>query len=117
MPACTMQSCTPARIASLVTVEPEMASTPSEVPAASPEGLVVIDAASTALTGGKRLRARFCETGWRAVAPHERGAAVLDVAAAKAFGPDAPRGAHAAFTSVAKDAHALFRRYRQVVKR
>ncbi len=54
----------------------------SEVPAASPEGLVVIDAASTALTGGKRLRARFCETGWRAVAPRERGAAVLDVAAA-----------------------------------
>lgn len=54
----------------------------AEVPPASPEGLIVIDAAHTALTGGKRLRARFCEAGWRAVSPSRRDAEILDVAAA-----------------------------------
>ena len=33
-----------------------------------PDGRVLIDAAARTLTGGKRLRARFCHAGWTAVA-------------------------------------------------
>lgn len=44
---------------------------------------LVFDAATAATSGGKRLRARFCHTGWRAVsAPAQTEPAVLDVAAA-----------------------------------
>ncbi|WES65666.1 polyprenyl synthetase family protein [Microbacter sp. GSS18] len=32
-----------------------------------PEADLILDAASTAVSGGKRLRGRFCMTGWRAV--------------------------------------------------
>ena len=34
------------------------------------ETAAFLDAAAAALTGGKRLRARFCITGWQAVAEH-----------------------------------------------
>lgn len=69
------------------------------------------DAKETKLA--RKMRARAGADGLAPDHPLYLRAAALDVAAAKAFGPDAPRGAHAAFTSVAKDAHALFRRYRQ----
>lgn len=54
---------------------------------AGPEAQVFLDAATRTLTGGKRLRARFCVTGWRAVADADGGTndvpdAVLDAAAA-----------------------------------
>lgn len=47
----------------------------------SPEASLVIDAAASSLTGGKRLRARFCETGWRAVSPAIGAASIIDAAA------------------------------------
>lgn len=43
---------------------------------------MLIDAASAATDGGKRLRARFCHTGWRAVSSTAGSDAILDVAAA-----------------------------------
>lgn len=54
---------------------------------AGPEAQVFLDAATRTLAGGKRLRARFCVTGWRAVANAGGDAkaipdAVLDAAAA-----------------------------------
>ncbi|HYP74197.1 MAG TPA: polyprenyl synthetase family protein, partial [Microbacterium sp.] len=42
--------------------------------ATGPEGALFVDAAAAALTGGKRLRARFCVMGWRAVAERLSGA-------------------------------------------
>lgn len=52
-----------------------------------PETQVFLDAAADTLEGGKRLRARFCVTGWRAVAERDRPSAsipdsVSDAAAA-----------------------------------
>lgn len=52
-----------------------------------PETGLFLDAAARTLAGGKRLRARFCVTGWRAVAEGEDAVAelpleVLDAAAA-----------------------------------
>ncbi|MFK4789545.1 polyprenyl synthetase family protein [Microbacterium sp. ZW T5_56] len=47
----------------------------------SPEAALVIDAAASALTGGKRLRARFCEAGWRAVSPAIGSDIIIDAAA------------------------------------
>ncbi len=52
-----------------------------------PETAVFVDAAARTLAGGKRLRARFCVTGWRAVAEAEGPdvdvpVEVLDAAAA-----------------------------------
>jgi geranylgeranyl diphosphate synthase, type I len=47
----------------------------------SPEAALVIDAASSSLAGGKRLRARFCETGWRAVSPAIGAESIIDAAA------------------------------------
>ena len=46
----------------------------------SPEAALVIDAASSSLAGGKRLRARFCETGWRAVSPEIGADSIIDAA-------------------------------------
>ena len=65
----------------------------------------------------KKLRARAGADGLSPDHPLYISAAALDTAAAKAFGPDAPAGAHAAFTAAEKDAHALFRRYRQGSRR
>ena len=61
----------------------------------------------------RKMRARAQADNLSADHPLYIAAAALDIAAAKAFAPGAPHGAHAAFTGVAKDAHALFRRYRQ----
>lgn len=47
----------------------------------SPEAALLIDAAESSLDGGKRLRARFAETGWRAVSP-EPNPAIIAVASA-----------------------------------
>ncbi|MCR2811426.1 polyprenyl synthetase family protein [Microbacterium sp. zg.Y1090] len=53
-----------------------------------PEAVSFVDAAAAAVTGGKRLRARFCITGWRAVAeaggrrPGAVPTEVIDAAAA-----------------------------------
>lgn len=52
-----------------------------------PEGALFLDAAATAIGGGKRLRGRFCIAGWRAVAEasapiDETPAEVVSVAAA-----------------------------------
>jgi len=52
-----------------------------------PEGALFVDAAAAALSGGKRLRARFCAIGWRAIAETQPGAtadAGADVIAAAA---------------------------------
>lgn len=51
-----------------------------------PEAALIVDAAATALDGGKRLRGRFCVAGFRAVAEADGGAAQLtpDVVAAAA---------------------------------
>ncbi|WP_040164138.1 polyprenyl synthetase family protein [Microbacterium gorillae] len=54
----------------------------SAVSAESPDAALLIDAAESALAGGKRLRARFCETGWRSVSPAVGSAAIIDAAAA-----------------------------------
>ncbi|WP_396653097.1 polyprenyl synthetase family protein [Microbacterium resistens] len=37
-----------------------------------PDAAALVEAAAAALRGGKRLRARFCHTGWSTVARHER---------------------------------------------
>ncbi|HWI32140.1 MAG TPA: polyprenyl synthetase family protein [Microbacterium sp.] len=43
-----------------------------------PEAAALIDAGAAALAGGKRLRARFCVGGWRAVADQRRPGSALD---------------------------------------
>lgn len=49
------------------------------------EATLFVDAAAATLQGGKRLRARFCLTGWQAVAAHRRPAAPgIDVISAAA---------------------------------
>ena len=47
----------------------------------SAEAAFLIDAADASLSGGKRLRARFAETGWRAVGGPAGAPEILDVAA------------------------------------
>ena len=42
-----------------------------------PEAQLLVDAGASALTGGKRLRGRFCVAGWRAVEEHGRPAGAL----------------------------------------
>lgn len=58
----------------------------AEVSALGQEAALFVDHAAAAMAGGKRLRARFCETGWRAIAaPGEEGTArdaAIGVAAA-----------------------------------
>lgn len=65
----------------------------------------------------RKMRARAQSEGLAPDHPLYLSAAALDAAAARAFAQDAPRGAHAAFTDVEKDAHALFRRYREGSRR
>ncbi|WP_300266067.1 polyprenyl synthetase family protein [Microbacterium sp.] len=49
-------------------LHPFLASLDSESADFGPDARVFFDSAADALEGGKRLRARFCDTGWRAVA-------------------------------------------------
>ena len=50
------------------------------------EATAFVENAASTLSGGKRLRARFCVTGWRAVAEHESAPAAPPEAVLAAAG-------------------------------